>query len=84
MRLYEHLSADRVLIAPDVEDRTALFERYARLFHAAGMSVTLRQYPGGDDLNTQMLHDIDVWLMEQVTGVSSDTSDESSSSCDQN
>jgi phospholipase/carboxylesterase len=39
------------------------------LFHAAGMSVTLRQYPCGDEITTQMLHDLDVWLMEQVTGV---------------
>jgi phospholipase/carboxylesterase len=38
------------------------------LFHAAGMSVTLRQYPCGDELTTQMLRDLDVWLMEQVTG----------------
>jgi phospholipase/carboxylesterase len=44
------------------------------LFHAAGMSVTLRQYPCGDELTTQMLRDLDVWLMEQVTGVC-DTSD---------
>jgi len=41
------------------------------LFHAAGMSVTLRQYPCGDELTTQMLRDLDVWLMEQVTGVAS-------------
>jgi phospholipase/carboxylesterase len=41
------------------------------LFHAAGMSVMLRQYPCGDELTTQMLRDLDVWLMEQVTGVSS-------------
>jgi phospholipase/carboxylesterase len=40
-----------------------------RLIHSAGMCVTLRQYPCGDDLTTQMLHDLDVWLMEQVTGV---------------
>jgi phospholipase/carboxylesterase len=40
------------------------------LFHAAGLSVTLRQYPCGDELTTQMLSDLDVWLMEQVTGVS--------------
>lgn len=39
------------------------------LFHAAGMTVTLRQYPCGDELTTQMLRDLDVWLMEQVTGV---------------
>jgi hypothetical protein len=33
------------------------------------MCVTLRQYPCDDELTTQMLHDLDVWLMEQVTGV---------------
>lgn len=43
------------------------------LFHAAGLSVTLRQYPCGDELTTQMLRDLDVWLMEQVTGVSATT-----------
>jgi phospholipase/carboxylesterase len=51
-----------------------------RLFHAAGLSVTLREYPCGDELTTQMLHDIDVWLMEQVTGVPSTSLDESSTS----
>jgi phospholipase/carboxylesterase len=40
-----------------------------RLFHAAGMAVTLRQYPCADELTTQMLRDLDVWLMEQVTGI---------------
>ncbi len=39
------------------------------MFHAAGMHVTLRQYPCGDELNPQMLHDMNVWIMEQVTGV---------------
>jgi phospholipase/carboxylesterase len=42
------------------------------LFHAAGLCVTLRQYPCGDELTTLMFHDLDVWLMEQVTGTSSD------------
>jgi phospholipase/carboxylesterase len=42
------------------------------LFHAAGMSVTVRQYPCPDELTTQMLRDLDMWLMEQVTGVRSD------------
>jgi phospholipase/carboxylesterase len=40
-----------------------------RLFHAAGLSVTLRQYPCSDDLDTQMLRDMDIWMMELVTGV---------------
>lgn len=43
-----------------------------RLLHAAGISVTLRQYPCGDELTTQMLHDLDLWLMEQVTGAACD------------
>src|SRR5262245_14758176 len=46
------------------------------LFHAAGMSVTLRQYPCEDELTTQMLRDLDVWLMEQVTGVAASASHE--------
>lgn len=44
-----------------------------RLFHVAGLSVTLRQYPCGDELNTQMLCDMDRWMMEIVTGITSET-----------
>ena len=43
-----------------------------RLFHVAGLSVTLRQYPCGDELNTQMLHDMDSWMMEIVTGITAE------------
>lgn len=39
-----------------------------RLFHTAGLAATIRQYPCGDEVTTQMLHDVDVWLMERVTG----------------
>ncbi len=39
-----------------------------RLFHAAGMNVTLRQYPCADEIHSQMLRDLNIWLMEQVTG----------------
>ncbi|HZL87372.1 MAG TPA: PHB depolymerase family esterase [Pirellulaceae bacterium] len=42
------------------------------LFHAAGLRVAIRQYPCGDELTTQMLHDMDVWMMEHVTGVASE------------
>ena len=38
-----------------------------RLFHTAGMSVTLRQYPCGHQLAPQMLRDMDRWIIEQVT-----------------
>ena len=44
-----------------------------RLFHVAGLSVKLRQYPCGDELNTQMLSDMDSWMMELVTGLTSET-----------
>ncbi len=38
-----------------------------RLLHSAGMSVTLRVYPCGDELAPQMLADIDRWIIEQIT-----------------
>lgn len=41
------------------------------LLHTAAIPLTLRQYPCDDELTTQMLRDMDVWLMQQVTGVSS-------------
>ncbi|MBM4004095.1 MAG: hypothetical protein FJ295_12545 [Planctomycetes bacterium] len=39
-----------------------------RLVHSAGMGIALRQYPCGDELTTKMLSDLNVWLMERVTG----------------
>lgn len=42
-----------------------------KLLHAAGMNVALRQYPCGHELTTQMLSDMDRWMMEQVVGCSS-------------
>jgi phospholipase/carboxylesterase len=38
-----------------------------RLFHAAGLSVTLRQYPCGHKLTPHMLADINRWIIEQIT-----------------
>jgi phospholipase/carboxylesterase len=40
---------------------------HLRLFHAAGISVTLRQYPCAHQLAPQMLRDMDRWIIEQVT-----------------
>jgi phospholipase/carboxylesterase len=37
-----------------------------RLFHSAGMSITLKEYPGEDGLAPQMLADVDRWIMEQI------------------
>jgi hypothetical protein len=37
-----------------------------RLFHAAGMAVTIRQYPGEDQLNDLMLADVDRWIMDTI------------------
>ena len=39
-----------------------------RLLHAAGCTVALRQYPGSDELTSNMLSDMDRWLMELVCG----------------
>jgi phospholipase/carboxylesterase len=38
------------------------------LFHAAGLKISMRQYPGDGELTTQMLRDLNIWLMERVTG----------------
>jgi phospholipase/carboxylesterase len=40
--------------------------RDLRLLHSAGCTVALRQYPCGDELTTQMLADLDRWMMELV------------------
>jgi phospholipase/carboxylesterase len=62
-------------IAQGRESETYTVERTCeelRLFHAAGLSVALRQYPCGDELNTQMLTDMNTWMMEIVTGIPAD------------
>ena len=38
-----------------------------RLFHAAGISITLRQYPCAHQLTPLMLRDLDRWIIEQIT-----------------
>jgi phospholipase/carboxylesterase len=71
----EQLRQQRLLIAhcrDSLHYQVDCVCRELALFHAAGMSVTLRQYPCGDELTTQMLHDLDIWLMEQVTGIAAD------------
>ncbi len=40
--------------------------RNLRLIHTAGMSLNLRQYPCGDEVTTEMLADMNRWIMEQV------------------
>ena len=37
-----------------------------RLLHAAGLSITLRQYPCGQELMPQMLADVDRWIIDQI------------------
>jgi phospholipase/carboxylesterase len=68
----------RLLLMQGRDSRTYSVDQVCRelaLFHSAGLSVTLRQYPCGDELTTQMLSDLDVWLMEQVTGIPTATSE---------
>jgi phospholipase/carboxylesterase len=42
--------------------------RDLRLLHAAGCTVALRQYPGAEHLTSNMLADMNRWLMEIVCG----------------
>lgn len=44
-----------------------------RLLHTAGLSVTVRQYPCGDELTPQMLADVNRWIMEQVLSTRSES-----------
>jgi len=37
-----------------------------RLLHTAGLSVTVREYPCGDQLDPRMLADVNRWIMEQI------------------
>lgn len=37
------------------------------VLHAAKLSVHIRQYPGGDEVLSNMLSDMNSWLMERVT-----------------
>lgn len=37
-----------------------------RLFHSAGISVTLRQYPSGQQITPHILRDVNRWIMEQI------------------
>jgi phospholipase/carboxylesterase len=54
---------------------TAQLCRDLRLVHSAGMRAHVRQYPCADELTTQMLSDVDSWLMERVTGTTSQSVD---------
>jgi phospholipase/carboxylesterase len=42
-----------------------------RLLHTAGMTVSLRLYPGRDELSPLMLPDMDRWIMEQLSSTRS-------------
>jgi phospholipase/carboxylesterase len=44
-----------------------------RLLYTAGMSVNLRLYPCGDEIDPHMLTDLDRWIMHQITSPASET-----------
>ena len=46
-------------------DQSKLCEQL-RLLHIAGFSVTLRQYPGDDQLVDSMLSDVNRWIMDMI------------------
>jgi phospholipase/carboxylesterase len=43
---------------------------HLKLFHSAGMNVSLRQYPCGHEMVPAMLGDMDRWIMEQISAAS--------------
>jgi phospholipase/carboxylesterase len=58
-----------ILLASALDSSLYPPERVARdlrLFYTAGMAVTLRQYPCGDEVTTQMLVDINTWVMDRI------------------
>jgi phospholipase/carboxylesterase len=42
--------------------------RDLEFLHTANMALNVRQYPGGDELDQQMLADMNHWLMELING----------------
>lgn len=44
---------------------------HLKLFHSAGMNVSLRQYPCGQEMVPAMLADMDRWIMEQISSATS-------------
>ena len=38
------------------------------LFHTAGLPIAVREYPCGQEIAPDMLHDVNRWIMEQVCG----------------
>lgn len=66
-----------VFMAQSREDETygeSAFCDDLKMLHVGGFSVTARQYPGSEPLMDQMLHDIDVWMMEIINGYDMTTS----------
>ncbi len=48
---------------------------HLKLFHSAGLNVSLRQYPCGHEMVPAMLADMDRWIMEQITSAASTRSE---------
>lgn len=58
-----------LLIANSFDSRKYIPEQACddlRLLHAAGFSLDLRQYPCGDELTTNMLSDMDQWILNRI------------------
>jgi phospholipase/carboxylesterase len=50
--------------------------QHLKLFHSAGLNVSLRQYPCGHEMVPAMLADMDRWMMEQISSASVSKSEE--------
>jgi pimeloyl-ACP methyl ester carboxylesterase len=72
--LFSRLSAIRQLPmllccrreAPDAVAQPT--DRTLRLFHAAGALLTMRIYPGHNDLSKPILADVNRWIMDEICG----------------
>ncbi len=75
LHMFKHINRARQLplllsVSPTKESKTASYSIEhvmddLRFLHYAGMSLSLRLYPEGDELTTAMFEDLNDWVMEQ-------------------
>ena len=73
LRRYPLVRRVPLFLATGLESKKFLPKQFCdnlRLFHAAALTVTVRQYRCGDELRTAMLSDMDRWIMDQIASPS--------------
>lgn len=69
LRFWDHARKMPVMLALGRDSSTyspAMACRDLRLFHSAGLTISLRQYPCGQQLAPDMLRDLDRWIMDEI------------------